>query len=247
MKKVLLLMFLFSFVIFGEETATKTDVKETDVKATDVKTEVKDNSTDVKKETSENKDATVKTDVNTEKEKPLTDKIGATETKDGITVVKDKEKSDLKPFEAGRLLIVPGIDFNLFITDNKYSNNQIMVSSDFEYQTSLLDNSLSVFGNGGIGFASSNFAMLFQFGAKYKFPLIAFNLKPFVKAGFSISPIFFDNSVTFLSVLAGGGLQYFLNGDNGMELSTDFHFGGFVGGEKVGSYIRIKTSYILVF
>lgn len=242
MKKVLLIMFLFSFVLFGEETTNKTDVK-----STDVKTEVKDNTTDVKKETTENKDSTVKTDESAEKEKPLTDKIGATETKDGITVVKAKEKSDAKPFESGRLLIVPGVDFNLFITDNKYSNNQIIISSDFEYQTSLLDTSLSIFGNGGIGFASSNFAMQFQFGAKYKFPLIAYNLKPFVKAGFSISPVFFDDSVTFLSVLAGGGLQYFLNGDNGMELEADFHFGGFIGGESVGSYIRIKASYILVF
>lgn len=165
-----------------------------------------------------------------------------------IRRLKEAHESTSRPTEVGRVLWLPSGGIHFFITDNEKSDMTFLIDSDFEYQTGLMDKAVAIFGNAGLGFSGSNFVMQFQIGLKYKFQYIEYNLKPFIKAGISFAPIFDEDAVTLFSGFLGAGFQYFLSGETGLELSTDFNTGGFFGEDSLfGVYIGVRLSYILVF
>ncbi|MBN2695826.1 hypothetical protein JXR93_14295 [bacterium] len=241
MKKIalFLLLLFISITTFADENS-KAETTKTETAATQ----------STENSSKENTDSIPST--NNDLKDKISDKVTIKDSETGeektIRRLKEANESTTRPTEVGRVLWLPGGGIHFFITDNSKSDMTFLIDSDFEYQTGLMSQSIALFGNAGLGFSGSNFIMQFQIGLKYKFQYIEYNLKPFLKVGVSFAPVFDEDAVTLFSGFLGAGFQYFLDGESGVELSTDFHTGGFFGEDSLlGMYVGVRLSYILVF
>ena len=161
-----------------------------------------------------------------------------------------------RPIQEGRVLISPTA--TLEVSSYNVAYNTFIISSDFEYQTSYLNTHLAIFGNLGLGFWGDNIMFNIEGGVKAKLGYLLKNLDPFLTTSISIDPLIIgDRITTIFSIMAGGGVQYFITDSFGLEGSLDLKFNrlnnflptneAYKDVNKINNSLSLRFNFSLVF
>ena len=151
-----------------------------------------------------------------------------------------------KADDIGRVFIIPSFEYNMSFASEV--DTLMIINSDFEYNTSLIDSQLAIYGNLGFGFVDKYFLLHIEGGAKYNLPRLTRFLKPFLKLGVTLNP-YFTSAVVYTPIAAtmGLGFKFFINSNLAIEESQEFQIGNQLNNPTSYMSMRFKLGVIFIF
>ncbi len=236
MKYLIILIITISTTIFGLK------IEDNTVKS--VPTVKKNN-----KEATTNKKKNIVVTTKEEKkeaQQPSTKENNDSPNENELEPVKKEDFIMPKAEDMGRVFIIPTINFNSVfsgITDSFFT-----ISSDFEYNTGLIYNTLAIYANIGAGAIDKYFLLHLEGGAKYNLPRLTRFMKPFIKLGLVLNPYFTSDAIYIPSTLAMGvGFKFFISNNFAFEESQDFQIGKEINNGDFNMFLRFKLGVIFIF